>query len=81
MLHGLLRNLNLVQDRCNQLVRSVNMLEEQCNGLISRNNILVANCNALKDESFKLKIYLFGSCFFMIVMFGIWFVWGLGLDK
>ncbi|CAH1437870.1 unnamed protein product [Lactuca virosa] len=55
---GLLRNLNSVQERCNELVTSMNMLQDQCNELICRNNMLVANCKALKDGNLKLKICL-----------------------
>lgn len=72
---GLLRNLNSVQERCNELVRGMNMLQDQCNGLICRNNMLVANVRALKDDNLKLKMYMFGSWFFfVIVFFYIWFV-------
>ncbi|CAH1448084.1 unnamed protein product [Lactuca virosa] len=72
---GLLRHLNSVQERCNELLRSVNMLPDQCSGLRCRNNMLVANCKALKDENLKLKMYLFeSSVFFVIVLFCSWFV-------
>ncbi|CAI9269816.1 unnamed protein product [Lactuca saligna] len=70
---GLLRNINTLEERCNGLVRSINMLQEQCNGLLSRNNMLEARCDALKDEGFKLKMYLCASWFmFVIVIFSIW---------
>lgn len=70
---GLLRNINTLEERCNGLVRSINMLQEQCNGLLSRNNMLEARCDALKDEGFKLKMYLCASWFmFVIVIFSTW---------
>ncbi|CAI9294954.1 unnamed protein product [Lactuca saligna] len=70
---GLLRNINTLEEGCNEPVRSINMLEEQCNGLLSMNNMFAARCDALNDEGFKLKMYLCASWFmFVIVIFDIW---------
>ncbi|CAI9271160.1 unnamed protein product [Lactuca saligna] len=69
---GLLRNINMLEERCNGLARSINMLQEQCNRILIRNNMLGARCDALKDESFKLKMYLCASwLMFVIVIFSI----------